>query len=130
MHIDDAIKGRRSIRRYSDREIADLVLHELIDLARHAPSSLDGQPWHFVIVKDQSTKMQLIGIKEDHCPVNKRHYPPAFLAICACCYDYLCRSKNLIRPRSRERDARDGHHHGGRARAESRERLHDGLCEP
>ena len=79
MHIDNAIKGRRSIRKYQDRDVQDSVLHELLDLARYAPSSLNGQPWQFVIVKDQQTKRRLVEIKQAHCPVNKRHYAPAFL---------------------------------------------------
>ena len=79
MHIDDALKGRRSVRKYRDRDVPDPVLEEILDLARFAPSSLGGQPWHFVVVKDRQTKRRLVAIKEAHSPAHKRHYPPAFL---------------------------------------------------
>jgi len=45
MDLDEAIKGRRSIRKYKSKDVPDSVVEDLIDLARHAPSSMNGQPW-------------------------------------------------------------------------------------
>jgi nitroreductase len=52
---------------------------ELIDLARHAPSSMNGQPWHFVLVRSEEAKARLADIKNRYCPSAKRSYTADFL---------------------------------------------------
>jgi nitroreductase len=79
MELDKVIRGRRSIRSYSNREIADSVIEELIDLALHAPSSMDGQPWHFILVRDGRIKDDLVKIKNTCCPPEKQAYRADFL---------------------------------------------------
>jgi len=79
MELDKTIKGRRSIRRYRDADIPDSVIEELLDLARYAPSSMNGQPWYFIIVRNERTKKQLVQIKNKHCPAEKRMYKADFL---------------------------------------------------
>ena len=79
MELDKTIKGRRSIRRYRDADIPDSVIEELLDLARYAPSSMNGQPWYFIIVRNERTKKQLVQIKNKHCPPKKRRYRADFL---------------------------------------------------
>jgi nitroreductase len=80
MSVDDAIVGRRSIRSYAARDVADALVHEIVDLARHAPSSMNGQPCHFVVVRDRPTLARLAAVKNRHCPEEKREYPADFLA--------------------------------------------------
>lgn len=41
----DAIRARRSVRGYLDRPVPDDVLRAVFDLARHAPSNCNVQPW-------------------------------------------------------------------------------------
>lgn len=41
----DAIKARRSVRGYLDRPVPDDVMRAVFDLARHAPSNCNVQPW-------------------------------------------------------------------------------------
>ena len=79
MEFDKVVKSRRAIRSYQDRLIPDSEIEQLIDLARHAPSSMNGQPWHFVIVKDHQTKKALVQIKNKFCPKEKQAYPADFL---------------------------------------------------
>ena len=79
MELDEAIRGRRSIRKFGTRGIDDAVVEELIDLARHAPSSLNGQPWVFTVVRESGTKRRLAEIKNLYCPVEKRAYSADFL---------------------------------------------------
>ena|SRR5579862_2860965 len=79
MEISKVVMGRRSVRKYQDRTIPDSEVDCLIDLARHAPSSLNGQPWHFVIVKNDKTKGALVEIKNRFCPPEKRAYRADFL---------------------------------------------------
>ena len=52
MEFDETIKGRRSIRKYKNKDIPDSVIDELLNLARFTPSSMNGQPWYFIVVKE------------------------------------------------------------------------------
>lgn len=79
MKLDEAIKGRRSVRRYQDTNIPDSVIEELLDLARHAPSSMNGQPWHFIVIRKRKTKTKLAEIKNRYCPVEKQMFRADFL---------------------------------------------------
>jgi len=79
MEIDETIKRRRSIRKYQDREIQDSTIKELLALATCAPSSMNGQPWHFIVIRAEKTKEQLAEIKNRYCPVEKQNYRADFL---------------------------------------------------
>jgi nitroreductase len=79
MELDSAIRGRRSIRKYRQEEIADDVIEDILDLARHAPSSMDGQPWQFIVVRDAQTKKRLAEIKNAHCPIEKQAFRADFI---------------------------------------------------
>jgi nitroreductase len=79
MTIDLVIKARTSIRRYQDRPVSDVDVNRLLDLARHSPSSMNGQPWHFIIIRERQTKKELAKIKNRYCPAEKRSYDADFL---------------------------------------------------
>jgi nitroreductase len=79
MEIDKTIKERRSVRSYLDRDIPDSVIEELLDLARYAPSSMNGQPSHFIVVRAEKSKRRLAEIKNQYCPVEKQIYKADFL---------------------------------------------------
>ncbi len=79
MEFDETIKGRRSIRRYKDKNIPDSVIEELLNLARHSPSSMNGQPWYFIVIREDDTKKQLVEIKNKYCSIEKQMYKADFL---------------------------------------------------
>lgn len=79
MGIGETIRNRRSIRRYRRQDIPDSEIEELLDLARHAPSSMNGQPWHFIVVRDEGAKRKLVEIKNKYCPFEKQAYRADFL---------------------------------------------------
>ncbi len=55
----DAIKTRRSIRRYKQVPVPEAILKEVLNAARLAPSADNAQPWKFVAVRDEETKLRL-----------------------------------------------------------------------
>ncbi len=57
----ELIKTRRSIRRYSDKEISDETIQDILEAARWAPSGINNQPWRFAVVKDEEKKKTLAG---------------------------------------------------------------------
>ncbi|MBM4080403.1 MAG: oxidoreductase, partial [Planctomycetes bacterium] len=48
MDVYEAIRTRRSIRRYKPDPIPDEVLKRVLDAARLAPSANNIQPWKFI----------------------------------------------------------------------------------
>lgn len=60
MEVLEAIKGRRSIRSFTDEPVSEKDVKALIDVARHAPSAGNIQPWEFVIVRKPEIKRKLV----------------------------------------------------------------------
>lgn len=57
--VIDAIKNRRSIRKYKPDPVPDEVILELLEYARLAPSAHNSQPWRFVVLKDEAIRKKL-----------------------------------------------------------------------
>lgn len=55
----------RSIRRISDKNIPDEVLHRVLQAAIWAPSGGNRQPWRIIAVRDRATKQKLSDIYVD-----------------------------------------------------------------
>ncbi len=79
MEFDEVVRARRSIRTFSSSEVPDELLKSLIDCALRAPSSMNGQPWCFIVVRSAETKRLLAETKDRYCPPEKREYPAGFL---------------------------------------------------
>lgn len=56
MDTIEAIRTRRSIRRYSGESVPDDVLTEILKAAMSAPSAGNQQPWQFVVVTDRALR--------------------------------------------------------------------------
>jgi len=62
MNILDFIMNRRSIRRYTGEKVSVEMLHDLLKAAMYAPSAVNKQPWHFILVQDAATLSDLSGL--------------------------------------------------------------------
>jgi nitroreductase len=51
MDLDEVIRKRRTIRRFSSKVVEKEIIIKIIDNARWAPSACNEQLWHFIIVK-------------------------------------------------------------------------------
>jgi nitroreductase len=51
-----AIYERRSIRVFSDKEVDDASIMEIIKAGSFAPSGLNNQPWRFITIRDTKLK--------------------------------------------------------------------------
>lgn len=54
MDVRDAVHARRSIRAFTDREVAPELLTQLLTTAAYAPSGGNLQPWHVTVVRGRS----------------------------------------------------------------------------
>ena len=59
MDLMDAIKGRRSIRKYKSDPVSEETLHTLMEAVRWAPSWANTQCWEVIVVKDPNMKPKL-----------------------------------------------------------------------
>jgi len=59
MDLMDAIKGRRSIRKYKSDPVSEETLHTLMEAVRWAPSWANTQCWEIIVVKDPKVKSDL-----------------------------------------------------------------------
>ena len=50
---------RRSVREFSDEDIPDIVLENIIRTAMSAPSGANKEPWQFSVVKDKTVKKKI-----------------------------------------------------------------------
>lgn len=57
------VHERRNIRKYKSDPVADEDILKIIECARWAQSGGNGQPWEFIIVKDQVTKERIVEIE-------------------------------------------------------------------
>lgn len=81
MDTIDCIKTRRSRRLFLDKEVPEKIINKILECAVAAPSSVDCQPWHFVIVKNKLEKEELSKLKEEG---NKQHILTAPISIVVC----------------------------------------------
>lgn len=81
MELSQAVKGRRSVRAYRDLLVPDSVINRVIDLARYAPSSMNGQPLQVVVIRNEATKAAISEIKDKYCPVDKLKFKAGFLKL-------------------------------------------------
>lgn len=59
MKIEECIKSRRSVRKYSEEEISNEVLSEIVDLARFSPSWKNTQVVRYHVVKNPDIKEKI-----------------------------------------------------------------------
>lgn len=60
MEVMKAIKGRRSVRRFSDTPVRDNTIKDLIDAGQWAPSACNKQLWQFVIIRNRETLRKIV----------------------------------------------------------------------
>lgn len=79
MDVIEAIKTRRSIRKYKPTPIPEDVLTSVLKAVRLAPSAKNLQPWKFIIVTDEDEKKRLASVCN-----NQKFMAEAPIVIAAC----------------------------------------------
>lgn len=60
----EAIKNRRSIRFYRNKEVSDADIEEILKAGFCAPSAHNERPWHIAVVKDKAAREKMATIHE------------------------------------------------------------------
>ena len=61
LEVQEAIRTRRSIRRYKSTAVDDETLERVLEAARWAPSWANTQVWRFIVVRNEAIKAELAG---------------------------------------------------------------------
>ncbi len=64
MEILSEIVTRRSVRKFTDKNILDEQIRLILEAARMAPSGSNMQPWDFIVVKSREMKEKIVSL--DH----------------------------------------------------------------
>jgi nitroreductase len=80
MDVFKAIKGRRSVRAFTDESVSEKEIMKIIDAARWAPSAGNIQPWEFIVVQDAKTKRGLVEAALDQTFIQEA---PIVIVACA-----------------------------------------------
>lgn len=62
MTLIEIIKKRKSVRKFTDQDVSDEDIMEILEAARLAPSGVNKQPWQFIIIRNKETQQQIAKI--------------------------------------------------------------------
>ncbi len=64
MDAIEALKNRRSVRKYTRRDVPPEVLMDILDCGRLAATALNLQPWAFVLVTEAATREKIAALTD------------------------------------------------------------------
>lgn len=59
MEVLQAIRTRRSIRKFKDQDVPDGLIDKILTAGTWAPSGMNNQPWRFAVIKDRKLKSEI-----------------------------------------------------------------------
>ena len=62
--VSELFRHQRAVRSFSDREVDEATVEQLLTAATHAPSGSNTQPWRFIVVRDTEVKARLNEVYE------------------------------------------------------------------
>jgi nitroreductase len=82
MELMEAIRSRRSVRKYTPDPVSDADVEAVLDAARWAPSWANTQCVRWIVVRDSEARMKLAGTLSSTNPANDaiRTVPVVFVA--------------------------------------------------
>jgi nitroreductase len=54
LQLDESIKGRRSVRAYTDEPVSKEQIDEVLEAGVWAPTGMAKEPWRFIIIEDKN----------------------------------------------------------------------------
>jgi len=81
MDLFEALKSRRSIRRYKTDPVDDKQIEAILEAGRWAPSWANTQCWRFIVIRDTNIKTQLADTMMKVKLPDKEILNPAFNAV-------------------------------------------------
>ncbi len=76
----EAIRTRRSIRKYLDRPVPEELIRKTLAAAMQAPSARNQQPWHFLVIDDRAILAKIAALMPNAAMAASA---PAAILVCA-----------------------------------------------
>lgn len=78
----DAIRKRRSIRKFEEKEVSDDHLNQVLDTILYAPSWANKQGWQVMVIKDAATRNKVAETLEGNPAQRAITQAPVLLVVC------------------------------------------------
>src|SRR2546422_8729821 len=59
MDVFEAVRTLLAVRSYQDKPVPDAVVRRIVEAGRLTGSAMNGQPWHFIVLRDGETLRRL-----------------------------------------------------------------------
>lgn len=59
MDVFEAVRTLLAVRRYQDKSVPDETVQRIVEAGHLTASSMNQQPWHFIVIQDRETLRQL-----------------------------------------------------------------------
>jgi nitroreductase len=59
MNVAKAIQTKRAVREYTSQKLPESIVDQILNAGRRAQSSKNTQPWHFIVIQEESTLKSL-----------------------------------------------------------------------
>ncbi len=105
MELDACIKGRRSVRAYTDESVSKKQIDAVLEAGVWAPTGMGREPWRFIIVEDKKL-IKLVSDQTKECV--KQMMPPLAKQFCTEA-DIVCYNAPMLVLVCTEKDPQWGH---------------------
>jgi nitroreductase len=62
MEVFDAVRTVLAVRKYQDKPVPPAIVRRIVEAGQLTGSSMNRQPWHFIVVENRDTLQQLAAI--------------------------------------------------------------------
>src|SRR5690348_15262301 len=59
MNVSEAVRTLLAVRQYADRPVSDDLVRKIVEAGHLTASSINKQPWHFIVVQDRAALQRL-----------------------------------------------------------------------
>ena len=63
--VHELFRHQRAIRSFTDEDVPDALVNQVLTAAIHGPSGSNTQPWHFIVIRDQAVKQAISDVYEE-----------------------------------------------------------------
>ena len=75
--VRELFRRQRAIRSFTDEDVPDALVDQVLTAAIHGPSGSNTQPWHFIVIRDQAVKRAVSEVYEEARADAYRDRPPS-----------------------------------------------------
>jgi len=66
--VHELFRRQRAIRSFTDEDVPDALVDQVLTAAIHGPSGSNTQPWHFIVIRDRAVKRAVSEVYEERGP--------------------------------------------------------------